>query len=183
MVQPTAPDAPRPSAVGDSVLPRDRAWRRVGLLLLAGYSLLLPLTWRPAIVGPDDHGYVRQGTTLALEGRVWFTLDSPIQYVGRHWLVDSSSRYVSRYSPGTGSLVALVTRAINVPGSLTVVMVSAILALAGVGVLTGSRLGASWGVMAMAVGSGKYMPGSSSSTWSVRPSGQTIPKPLVIVQP
>ncbi len=83
------------------------------------------------------------------EGRTWFTLDSPIQYVGMHSLRDASARYVSRYSPGMAILVAAVTRTASVEASIAINAVLALVTLAGLGMLVGTRLGERWGVVAM----------------------------------
>ena len=84
------------------------AWMLAGLLLL--YALFLLRNFAPALYTPDANGYYAQGSLLVATGRTWFTLDSPVQYVGIHWLRDPQGRYFSRYPPGLAVAVALLCR-------------------------------------------------------------------------
>ncbi len=60
----------------------------------------------PAIMSPDANGYVVQARLLAEEGRTWFATDSPVQFVGMHWLETTDGIFHSRYPAGLPLLFA-----------------------------------------------------------------------------
>ena len=55
-------------------------------LLVAGHFLFLALFFRPAISTPDANGYMAQARLIAREGRTDIVVESPVQYVGDHWM-------------------------------------------------------------------------------------------------
>jgi 4-amino-4-deoxy-L-arabinose transferase-like glycosyltransferase len=72
-----------------------------GVLVLA----LAHLVWvganlSPAIMSPDANGYVVQARLIAEAGRTSFTTQSPVQFVGMHWLETTDGLFHSRYPAG-----------------------------------------------------------------------------------
>ncbi|MGQ9661611.1 MAG: ArnT family glycosyltransferase [Kiritimatiellia bacterium] len=127
------------------------AWCGVLALALL-YAFFLSRFYAPAIATPDANGYFAQGTLLARTGRAYFTLDSPVQYVGIHWLRDEQGRYFSRYPPGLAVLVALVSRVFSAETSVALNPLLSIIGLVGMFFLARSVLGGvGWGYAAMAL--------------------------------
>ncbi len=57
-------------------------------------------------MSPDANGYVVQARLLAHEGSTSFQPDSPVQYVGMHWLETTAGTFHSRYPAGLPLLMA-----------------------------------------------------------------------------
>ncbi len=114
-------------------------------VLLAAYALLLGRLFEPAIFTPDANGYFSQGARLANTGRLSFTLDAPVQYVGIHWLRAPSGEYRSRYPAGLALPIALLYRAFGPEAAVVLNAVLAWLAVLGTGQLGRRLAGAGWG--------------------------------------
>ncbi|MCX7044510.1 MAG: hypothetical protein NTX50_03355 [Candidatus Sumerlaeota bacterium] len=56
-----------------------------GVLCLSHFIFLMGF-FEPAISTPDANGYLGQAALIANTGRSWFALESPLEYVGTHWL-------------------------------------------------------------------------------------------------
>lgn len=89
------------------------------LLLLAHFS--------PAVMSPDANGYVVQARLIANDGRTSFTPESPLQYVGMHWLETGDGVFHSRYPAG---LPLLQAAAWKVGGLTAALLVNPLLASA-----------------------------------------------------
>lgn len=86
------------------------------LLLHAG---LLYIFFEPASAGIDAHGYTVQAKMIAEHGRVWFPLESPLQFTGPHLLpiYDGQDKVViSRYPPGLPVITAVIYKLFGVNG-------------------------------------------------------------------
>lgn len=118
------------------------------IVLMIGYAVFLSHFHSPAISHPDSNGYWAQGTLLAQTGRATFRPDSPVQYIGMHWLITDTGFFVSRYSPGLPLAIALITRLSGSESSVLLNPVLAVLTLLGVFLLTRSLTGSGWGVLA-----------------------------------
>ena len=57
-------------------------------------------------MSPDANGYMVQARLLADEGRTSFATDSPVQYVGMHWLETETGTFHSRYPAGLPLIMA-----------------------------------------------------------------------------
>lgn len=75
-------------------------------LLIAGHFAFMVYYFQPGISGPDTQGYFKQAELIADRGQTWFELESPLQYVGRHWLKADNNRYYSRYPAGFPLILA-----------------------------------------------------------------------------
>ncbi|HHI68795.1 MAG TPA: hypothetical protein ENJ97_05665, partial [Planctomycetes bacterium] len=95
------------------------------VLLLAGHLAWVLSYFEPACSSPDANGYFLQGRLMAEEGRTWFEPQSPVQYVGIHWLVTPGGKYYSRYPPGFPLLLAGAYKA---GGPLAALLVNPLLA-------------------------------------------------------
>ncbi|OGV42017.1 MAG: hypothetical protein A2X48_19110 [Lentisphaerae bacterium GWF2_49_21] len=121
------------------------------IILLAGYTVFLWYYYSPAISHPDSNGYWAQGTLIAQTGQATFRPESPVQYIGMHWLVTDDGLFVSRYSPGLPLAIALITKISGPESSVLLNPVLAVLTLLGVFLLTRSLIGSGWGVLAALV--------------------------------
>jgi hypothetical protein len=116
--------------------------------LLLCYSVFIAHYYAPAICHVDSNGYWAQGTLIATTGQASFRTESPVQYVGKHWLRTPSGLYISRYPPGLPMIVAAVTYAFGPEASVLINPVLAVLALLGT-FLVGARIaGPWWGLLA-----------------------------------
>lgn len=107
---------------------RDPRWPLRAVLVLA----LAHFAWvgahlAPAIMSPDANGYVVQARLIAEAGRTSFSTESPVQYVGMHWLETTDSLFHSRYPAG---LPLIFAAAWKVGGLGALVWVNPILASA-----------------------------------------------------
>ncbi len=80
-------------------------------LLMGGHLAWVLSRFQPAYSSPDGNGYFLQGRLLAQEGRTWLEPESPVQYVGVHWLVTPGGKFFSRYPPGFPLLIAAAYKA------------------------------------------------------------------------
>lgn len=66
--------------------------------------------FQPASSGHDSHGYTVQAKQIAEHSRVWFNKESPLQFIGDHWLQydENENRMFSRYPPGLPVVYALI---------------------------------------------------------------------------
>jgi hypothetical protein len=119
------------------------------LVLLLVYALFLARHYAPAISHPDANGYWAQGTLIARTGRASFRPQSPVQYIGAHWLLTDSGAYVSRYPPGLAVGVAVISRLFGPEASVLLNPVLAVLTLVGVFLLTRSLVGPVWDAVAV----------------------------------
>jgi len=93
-------------------------------LLIVAHFVFLMCFFEPAISTPDANGYFAQARLIAETGRSYFTSESPLQYVGMHWL-KAGERYYSRYPPGFPLILAVAFR---VGGPLAALLVNPLLA-------------------------------------------------------
>ncbi|MFA5203702.1 MAG: hypothetical protein WC708_04775 [Lentisphaeria bacterium] len=151
MSPPPSP-APLPAAPVPPPHRRRSGWAWAGLaILLALHLAWLWARFTPAIAEPDDNGYFAQGTRLAQEGRSWFLPESDAQYLGMHWLLTPSGRYLCRYPPGLSLLVAGAYGIGGWQGCLWLNPLLSVLALAGSFVLARRLLAPGWALAATAV--------------------------------
>lgn len=75
-----------------------------GIIIL--YLFGMALAVEPVSVGIDSNGYYIQARLLVDEGRLWFERESPMQFISPHWLKADGDRFISRYPPGFGLLLA-----------------------------------------------------------------------------
>ena len=75
--------------------------------LAAGHFLFLLAHCPPSFIGPDANGYFVQAALIAKDGRTALEPESPLSYIGKHWLETADGRFFSRYPPGVGILVAI----------------------------------------------------------------------------
>lgn len=103
-----------------------RSWNfRVPAAVCAAAVALLHLLWvtaylAPAIMSPDANGYVVQARLIAEAGRTSFATESPVQYVGMHWLETTAGEFHSRYPAGLPLLFALAWKIGGLPVLLLV---------------------------------------------------------------
>lgn len=99
------------------------------VLLLAAHHTWVLQHLEPAYSSPDASGYFVQARMLATEGRSWFRPDSPLQYIGIHWLEAPDGRFFSRYPTGYPLLLAVPFRLIGPTAPLYVNPILATLTL------------------------------------------------------
>jgi len=148
------PSATAPwSMPSDGARGRRRGWIAVAALLAicAGSALYLGRRFEPAISTPDANGYWAQGTLLSRTGRTWFRSESPLQYIGMHWLILPDGRYVSRYPPGLPVLIAAVDKAFGPEATILINPVLAILSLVGMFFLARRFVPDPWSVLPSAL--------------------------------
>ena len=115
---------------------RNSRWRRwpqvVALLVLVIYGGWLARSFHPAIATPDANGYWGQGRLLADTGQTWFKPETPLRFVGMHWLVLEDGRYASRYPPGLAVAIAVVCKVFGPDASMLLNPLFALATLVGV---------------------------------------------------
>lgn len=79
----------------------------LAVCLALGHLLFLIVHCPPSYPEPDANGYFAQARFLAENGRTYFKPESPLSYIGRHWLETADGRFYSRYPPGVGILTAI----------------------------------------------------------------------------
>lgn len=107
------------------------AWRVLVVLLMVIYAGWLLLMSPPAIFTPDANGYWAQGVRLARTGTSTWRQDSPVQYVGVHWLMTPSDTFISRYPPGLSTVVAAAWTVAGPRGAALVNPALAVLSIIG----------------------------------------------------
>ena len=118
-------------------------------LLVAGHFLFLALFFRPAISTPDANGYMAQARLIAREGRTDVVVESPVQYVGDHWMPVAPGRYYGQYPPGLPALLAVVFRSMGAYASLWVIPAMGSLALLGLYLVARTWVGPGWALLAV----------------------------------
>ncbi len=150
---------PMGESQGPPVIIHPRRWwmdlasfAALGLLLLIYACVLAHYFGGPAIVEPDDNGYFAQGTLLAQTGHTWFTPQSDAQFIGMHWLLAPSGKYISRYPPGLPVAVAVLDKLFGWRASTLANAIFALLALVGIFLATRRLLadGPARGIWALA---------------------------------
>jgi hypothetical protein len=83
---------------------------RRSILVLIGL-VVLHLVWMPRSLPPvfpdfDAVGYFTAGKNVADCGRPALARESPLQFIGIHWIENAHGRYFSRYPPGVPAILA-----------------------------------------------------------------------------
>ena len=125
-------------------------WRAALIMLLAGHLLFLMAYFEPAISTPDANGYFAQARLIAEHARTWFEPESPLQYIGVHWLRTEDGRYFSRYPPGLPLVLAVVFKLGGPKAALLVNPILTSLTLLGLFMLCRLWIGEGWGLVAVA---------------------------------
>jgi len=81
-------------------------WDLFLLLLLGGHLIWLFSHFLPITVGPDAGGLFVQARLLATELTTGFRPESPMQFLGTHWMETLDGDFHSRYPPGFPLLMA-----------------------------------------------------------------------------
>ncbi len=78
-----------------------RHWARVALAgFLCAHFIWLCHHVEYAYASPDADGYFAQARLIAETGQFTFAAESPVQYLGMHWLEVRSGAFISRYPMG-----------------------------------------------------------------------------------
>jgi len=125
-------------------------WFLLISIIISHFSFLLSF-FAPAIATPDANGYWAQGSLLFEKGRTWFKPESPLQYIGIHWLPTESGRYYSRYPPGLPLFIGLVYKLFGYKASLLINPILAELSLIGLYLFLKRVSGKWWGLVGIAV--------------------------------
>jgi len=91
-------------------------WDLLLVLLLGGYLVWVFSHFLPIAVGPDAGGLFVQARLLATELTTGFRPDSPLQFLGSHWIETLDGDFHSRYPPGYPLVMALAY-ALGGPGA------------------------------------------------------------------
>ena len=131
MASETPSSAAPPAAVSIPGVRTGPRWRIPGLacavaLALAHFAWLMA-HFAPATMSPDANGYIVQARLIATEGRTSFTVASPVQFVGMHWLETQDGVFRSRYPAG---LPGLMAAAWKIGGPTAALLVNPVLASA-----------------------------------------------------
>jgi hypothetical protein len=93
---------------GWEALGESKRWDLAIVLLLGGHLVWLFSHFHPITVGPDAGGLLVQARLIATEFATGFRPDSPLQFLGSHWLETLDGDYHSRYPPGLPSILAVL---------------------------------------------------------------------------
>ena len=118
------------------------------LVLTAAHFPFLVSYFAPASSGPDANGYFPQARLIAQHGRTGFTLQSPLQFVGPHWLRSAGGHYYSHYPPGLSLILAVPFKLIGPNAAFLVNPVLTSLTLLGLFMVVRLWIGAAWGLVA-----------------------------------
>ena len=102
-----------PGTEGISDSPR---WDLVLLVLLGGHLVWLFSHFLAITVGPDAGGLFVQARLLATQFTTSFRPESPLQFLGTHWIETPDGDFLSRYPPGFPLVLALAY-ALGGPGA------------------------------------------------------------------
>ena len=119
--------------------------------LIAGHFVFLMLYFEPAISGPDANGYFAQVQLIANHGRTWLKPESPLQYVGVHWLKTEEGRYFSRYPPGLPIILAIPYKLLGPRAALLMNPILTSLTLLGLFMICSLWIGEPWALAATMV--------------------------------
>ena len=129
-------------------------WRHwpysAAVVLLIAYGGLLAQRFHPAIATPDANGYWAQGRLLADTGQTWFKPESPLRFIGMHWLVMDGERYASRYPPGLAVAIAAVCKVFGPDAAMLLNPLFALATLAGIFFILARLLSPAAGLTGMA---------------------------------
>ena len=79
----------------------------LAVCLSFGHFIFLLAQCHPSFPEPDAGGYFVQAAFLAKYGKTSLQPESPLSYIGKHWLEIEEGRFYSRYPPGIGILVTI----------------------------------------------------------------------------
>ncbi len=71
-------------------------------------------------MSPDSNGYVVQARLIAEAGRMSFSTESPVHYVGMHWLETTDGVFHSSYPASPPSIFAATWKTRRAPGARVV---------------------------------------------------------------
>lgn len=143
----TVPEAPPPA--DEARFPRDGwLWALVGVVL--AYGAFLAFSFAPGLYNIDANEYYKQAHLLLTRGRVTFPLESPIQFVGNHWIRVPSGELCTKSPPGVSVIVALVLGTLGPSAAIALDPALALFGLVGMYLLARPRVGGGWAVLAAA---------------------------------
>ncbi|HHI80308.1 MAG TPA: hypothetical protein ENK02_10025 [Planctomycetes bacterium] len=79
----------------------------LAILLSTLHFLWLKQVSPPVFSSPDAGGYYPQAALMAETGQDWFRPETPLRYLGLHWLETPDGRFFSRYPPGVAVLLLI----------------------------------------------------------------------------
>jgi len=123
-------------------------WHVAMIVLLALHLTMLMLHFKPAISTPDANGYLAQARLIANYGHTWFEPESPLQFIGTHWLRAENGRYFSRYPPGLPTILAIPYKLAGPFAALLINPILTTLTLLGLFMLCSLWLGKKFGFVA-----------------------------------
>lgn len=123
----------------------------LAILLLLIHFIFLMLHFAPAISTPDAQGYYCQAKLITREARTSFEPESPLQYMGPHWLAGEENRYYTTFPPGFPFIMAVVYKIFGYKATLLVNPLLASLALFGLFLLCRNWVGEGWALLAAAL--------------------------------
>ncbi|RKX69560.1 hypothetical protein DRP53_07850 [candidate division WOR-3 bacterium] len=119
------------------------------IVLVVCHFIFLLLYFAPAISTPDAQGYFTQAKIIAKEGKTYLETESPVQYVGPHWLGRGDGRYYTTFPPGLPTILAVIYRIFGPKASLLLNPLMASLSLLGLFLVCRSWIGERWGLLAV----------------------------------
>lgn len=141
------------NAAGPSAAPARRLdWPVLALAgLVVAHFVWIMAFFAPVYNSPDANGYFVQARLIATEGRTGIRSESPVQYIGMHWLETPFGDLRSRYPAGFPTLLAGAYRLGGPTAALLVNPVLASAALVFVFLLGRRYAGDAGGLLAAAV--------------------------------
>lgn len=121
----------------------------IAFLIIGGHSFFLMFLFEPAFSTADVNGCFKQAQLIADHGRTWFQEESPIQYIGFHWMETDKDRIFSRYPPGLPVIIAIPFKLFGPEAGVLVNPVLTTLTLLGIFLLCRMWIGKEWAVAAV----------------------------------
>ena len=101
----------------------------LAILLALSHFLWLKQVSPPVFSSPDAGGYYPQAALIAETGQDWFRPETPLRYLGLHWLETADGRFFSRYPPGVAVLMLLPYKLFGPGAALRLTLLLASLSL------------------------------------------------------
>ncbi len=101
----------------------------LAILLALSHFLYLKQVSPPVFSSPDAGGYYPQAALIAETGQDWFRPETPLRFLGLHWLETPDGRFFSRYPPGVAVLMLIPYKLFGPGAALRLTLLLASLSL------------------------------------------------------
>lgn len=139
--------------MSETIQPTGGGWKHTfaAVALVAAHFAAMLAVFEPVSSGMDSNAYYKQAVLIAGHGRTWFERESPMQFVGPHWVEFGDGRFIGRYPPGLPAVLAAVYATLGETAMFLVNPALTSLTLLGFYLLCRLWTGPGWALAAMAL--------------------------------